>query len=69
MAIRSMYTNTRARVVTTDGISDEFEITTGVLQGDTFASFLFIVVLDYALQIAVDGRERELGLTFQPQRS
>ena len=69
MAIKSMYTNTRARVVTTDGTSDEFEITTGVLQGDTLAPFLSIVVLDCALRITVDGRERELGLTLQPHRS
>ena len=69
MAIKSMYTNTRARVVNTDGESDEFEITTGVLQGDTLAPFLFIVVLDYALRIVVDGREREFGLTLKPHRS
>ena len=30
-AIKSMYTNIRARVVTTDGTSDEFEIATSVL--------------------------------------
>ena len=28
----------------------EFSITTGVLQGDTLAPFLFIIVLDYILQ-------------------
>ena len=28
----------------------EFSITTGVLQGDTLALFLFIIVLDYVLQ-------------------
>ena len=28
----------------------EFSITTGVLQGDTLAPFLFIIVLDYVLQ-------------------
>ena len=33
MAIGSIYTNTKARVATKNGTSDEFEITTGVLQG------------------------------------
>ena len=64
MAIKSMYTNINA-----DGESDEFEITTGVLQGDTLAPFLFIVVLDYALRIVGDRREREFGLTLKPHRS
>ena len=38
-----------------------------MLQGGTLAPFLFIVVLDYALRIAVDGREKELDLTLLPQ--
>lgn len=50
-----MYTNTRAKVVTIDGKTDELEIASGELQGDTLAPFLFITVLDYALQRATDG--------------
>ena len=68
-AIRAMYTNTRARVVTADGTSNEFQITTGVMQGDTLAPFLFVVVLDYALRAAISGKEEELGFTLQPRRS
>ena len=49
-AIENMYTNTRARVMSPDGCSEEFNIRTGVLQGDTLAPFLFIIVLDYALR-------------------
>lgn len=37
-----MYTNTRTRVVSPDGTSDEFEIKAGVLEGDTLAPFLFV---------------------------
>ena len=44
-AIKAMYTGTRAKVVTEDGDSDEFEITAGVLQGDTLAPFLFVITL------------------------
>ena len=68
-AIGSMYTNTRARVMTPDGCSEEFDITTGVLQGDTLAPFLFIIVLDYALRQAIAGREESLGFTIKPRRA
>ena len=68
-AIGTMYTGTRANVVTPDGNSEEFEILAGVLQGDTLAPFLFIIVLDYALRKAINGREQDLGLTITPRRS
>ena len=61
--IEKMYSNTKARIVTPDGETDLFEITAGVLQGDTLAPFLFIIVLDYALRKATDGKEEELGFT------
>ena len=64
-----MYTGTRAKVVTPDGNSEELFILAGVLQGDTLAPFLFIIVLDYALRKAISGREQELGLTITPRRS
>ena len=35
---------------TWDGGTEFFEILAGVLQGDTFALFLFIIALDYALE-------------------
>ena len=68
-AIEKMYTNTMAKVVSPDGETDMFEITAGVLQGDTLAPFLFIIVLDYALRKAVAGREEELGFTITPRKS
>ena len=64
-----MYTNTRAKVITPDGETDEFNILAGVLQGDTLAPFLFIIVLDYALRQATDGVGTELGFTVTPRRS
>ena len=39
-----------AKVVTPDGETEMFEIKVGVLQGDTLAPYLFIIVLDYALR-------------------
>ena len=68
-AIEKMYSNTKAKIVTPDGETDMFEITAGVLQGDTLAPFLFIIVLDHALRKAVDGKEEELGFTIHPRRS
>ena len=58
-AIEAMYTNTRAKIISPDGETDMFEITGGVLQGDTLAPFLFVIVLDYALRKALDGKEEE----------
>ena len=61
--------DTRARVLMPDGCSKKFEITTGVLQGDILAPFLFIIVLDYALRLAIAGREENLCFTITPRRS
>ena len=64
-----MYEGTRARVVTPDGDSEEFDILAGVMQGDTLPPFLFIIVLDYSLRQAISGRELELGFAITPRRS
>ena len=68
-AIGAMYTNTRAKVISLDGKTELFDITAGVLQGDTLASFRFAIVLDYALRKAMAGKEEELGLTITPRKS
>jgi len=68
-ALADTYTDTKAKVLSPDGKTDVFDITAGVLQGDTLAPFLFIIVLDYALKKAVDGREEELGLQPKQRRS
>ena len=69
-AIETMYTGTCAKVLTPDGETEMFDITAGVFQGDTLAPYLFIIVLDYALRMALkDGKEEELGFTITPRRS
>ena len=68
-AIETMYQNTKAQVLTPDGETEQFEITAGVMQGDTLAPFLFIIVLDYALRGALNGCEEQLGFTISPRRS
>ena len=61
-AIDVMYTDTIAKVLSPDGETNFFKILAGVLQGDTLAPFLFIIVIDYIMRIAVDGNEH-LGFT------
>ena len=46
-AIMMLYQDTQSMVRSPDGDTKMFEITTGVLQGDTVAPFLFIICLDY----------------------
>ena len=48
-AIKSTYNSLRAKVVSPDGDTDYFKIMAGVMQGDTLAPFLFVIVLDYTL--------------------
>ena len=47
-AIMILYSNTKSMIRSPDGDTDFFEITSGVLQGDTLAPYLFIICLDYA---------------------
>ena len=65
-AIQIMYVNTSAVVLTPEGETTNFNINTGVLQGDPLAPYLFIIVLDYALRTAIDDRE---ALTLTRRRS
>ena len=60
-AIKTLHTNTNAKVLAPDGETEQFDILAGVLQGDTLAPFLFILVLDYVLRISLDSNNN-LGL-------
>ena len=68
-AIKLMHDGTKARVVTPDGDTDLFDVVAGVLQGDTLAPYLFAIVLDYTMRMAVGGKEEELGFTIERRRS
>ena len=57
-------------MVTPDGETELFDISAGVLQGDTLAPFLFIIVLDCAKRrVMADGKEEELGFKITPRKS
>ena len=43
-AIRVLYTNTSSTIMTPDGETEPIDIIAGILQGDTLAPFLFIMV-------------------------
>ncbi|CAF4122059.1 unnamed protein product, partial [Rotaria magnacalcarata] len=49
-AIEAIYHHSKSVVLVDGNVSKEFNVTTGVLQGDTLAPFLFIVVIDYIMK-------------------
>ena len=63
-AIMSMYSGTATRVVTADGCSANFEVEAGVLQGDTLAPYLFVIVVDCVLR-AAPIPDDSVGFTIQ----
>ena len=46
--------NVQVKVHSPDGDADFFNIVAGVLLGDTFAPYLFIIVLEYILRTSID---------------
>ena len=67
-AIRVLYTNTSSTILTPDGETPFFSIQAGILQGDTLAPFLFIIVVDYVLHMSVDTIN-DKGYQLTPKRS
>ena len=51
-----------------DGDIDHFDIVAGVLQADTFASYLFIICLDYVLRTSID-KMKDNGFKLTKERS
>ena len=67
-AIAMTYDNTQAKVISPYGETDLFQIHAGVLQGYTLAPYLFVIVLDYALRMAIVGQEETLGFHLQKRK-
>ena len=44
----------KVKVCSPDGDTDFFDIVAGVLRGDTLASYLLIICLNYILRILID---------------
>ena len=66
-AIMIMYKNTQAFVRSPDGDTGFFNIIARVLQGDTLAPYLLIIVLDYVLRNL--DQSKTLGFTLRKQLS
>ena len=66
-AISTLYNNSKSVVMVDGNISDPFEVSTGVLQGDVLAPFLFIVLVDYLLKKATS--DVDTGVVTHPRRS
>ena len=65
--VMQFYIGTSAVVATAHGNTEIFSTTSGVLQGDSLAPFLFILLLDYVLcETLLDNID---GFTITPRRS
>ena len=62
-AITIFYWNTEVKVGSPDGDTEYFGIVAGVLQGDTLATYLFIICIDYVLRkrLRADKKKRREG--------
>ena len=50
----SIHIQSYSTILTSDGETPAFSISSGILQGDTLSPFLFIIVVDYVLRMSVD---------------
>ena len=60
--------NSKVKVRSPDRDTDYFDMVTGVLQGDTLASYLLIICLDYVLRTYID-KIKENGFKLTKVRS
>ena len=67
-AITILYRNTKVKARSLDGDTEYFDILAGVLQGDTLATCLFVICLDYVLRTSID-KIKEKGFELTKKRS
>ena len=67
-AIGKTYEETRANILSPDGETEFLKTSTDVLQGDTLAPYLFIIVLHYVLRETMEGHQERFGLTIKPRQ-
>ena len=66
VAIEATYTDTKGNRVTPDGTTDGLQLLVRVIERDTLAPFLFIIVLDYTVRKVTDD-QGEHGFTVNPR--
>ena len=55
-------------MISPGGETELFDIIAGVLQRDTLAPRLSVIVLDFALRMTIDGKEEELGFHLERRK-
>ena len=63
-----LYTNTKVKVRSLDGDTDNSDIIAGVLQGGTLAAYILIICLDYVLRMPID-KIKDNGYKLTKERS
>jgi len=48
--IQELTSRSRTRIKTSDGLSEEVQINTGIRQGDSFSSTLFNIIMDQTIE-------------------
>ena len=64
-SIKVLYESSTSRVLLDGKLTEEFKVSTGVLQGDLLAPFLFIIIIDYVMK----NFEKDYGFITHPRRS
>ena len=67
-AIMMLYKNTKVKVHSPDRDTDFFDMVAGILQGDSLTPYLFIICLEYVLQMSIDSM-KENGFPMEKARS
>ena len=62
-----LYTNMKAQVITSNGMTSYFDIQAEVLQGDMLAPYLFIIIVDYCMRQAIKSHP-EYSFTIIPAK-
>ena len=66
-ATMMLYRNTKVKVGSPGGDTDYFDITAGVLQGDTLALYIFIICLENVLRMSIVTLTKERSRRYPAQ--
>lgn len=68
-AIALLSEDTKARIITSDEETDFFHLTAGILQRDSFAPYLFVLLFDYVMHKTLNEREEDVSFILERRRS
>ena len=67
--IGSLYEGTRGRDFIPYVETEYFDLLAGVLQGDTLAPYIFVIMIDYIMRRTIDEEGDRLGFQLNRRRS